>query len=1105
MSIAHFAVNRRVAVTMIALAIVVLGLFALPRLAVALLPSFSPPSLTVTIGYPNVGPEQMETLVTRPIENAISRVNGLQRIDSTSSLGSTRINATFYYGVNVDTASVNVQQQIDRIRNSLPNDPNLQQPQIFKFDSNSLPVARMFVTDPNMSLRDMGDLFNNFLADEFSAVQGVASVTVNSDQQRAIMITPNANTLAANGLTMALIVSRLQQENVTLPAGVVQIGNNEYQLRTSALYTDAAQVGDLTVAVKNGSPILLRDVAKVEDSIEEQRSFQRLNGSPSLGISINAQPDANVVATAIGIYNKVDDLKKRYPGMQFGVVLDQEGFILEAVHALEHTALYGAVLAILVIFLFLHSWRSTLTVAISLPIAVLGTLFAAYILNYSLNVMTLGGLALAVGLIVDDGIVVIENIYRHMAKGQAVDAAAEDAVTEIFSAVLASSVTVITVFVPLVLIPGLQGLLFTPFAVMVMVAVALSLLVAVTTIPMLTTVLMRFNAKKTADAANRDQRKGPYRRFVDRFDRGYERFADWYRARLTWALDHAGLVFIVAGGIFAITLAAVFFGAVKTEIFPASNTAYLRFNLRMPNGTALDVTNRVTKEVEQRFRNDTDEVLEVGSQVGQSGGFNGTAVTNSSNLSIRLKDNVNAARFVQRWQTALSGGGGGRRPGGGAAPVISPERRAAYLKTYGKPITGLLAFGRTIDIVQSIIARGQDALDIQIYGPDVTKLYDLAQHIAIPQLAQIPGLTRPDTSITDAQPEVDVAVDRTKAASLGLSTSDISATIGTGTSGTIATYLQINGTQYPIVVQLPPDQRRTIAAIENLAIPVATTSNSLLQTGAAAPGSAFTLPTVPLSEVATITVGKGPSQITRENKQRMIDITASLVGVPLSDAVKAATGVMNSIALPSGYHWQFGPSVTDQADTFSSLGIIVVLAILLIYMLLASQFESFLHPLIIMMAVPLSLAGIVLALVLTQRSFGLTAFIGVLMLVGICVKNAILVVEFTNQLRHQGMSAREAVLTAAPLRLRPIIMTTLATVGGMLPIAIGFEAGSSTQAPLGTVVIGGLIVSTMLSLLVVPTLYLWAADHIEPRFGGFNRQVAPAGLDVPPSSVPAAH
>jgi HAE1 family hydrophobic/amphiphilic exporter-1 len=398
-----------------------------------------------------------------------------------------------------------------------------------------------------------------------------------------------------------------------------------------------------------------------------------------------------------------------------------------------------------------------------------------------------------------------------------------------------------------------------------------------------------------------------------------------------------------------------------------------------------------------------------------------------------------------------------------------------------------MAFGHTIDIVQMIISRGQNALDLQIYGPDMSTLYNIAQNRVIPRLAQVPGITRPDTSITPSQPLLNISVDRSLAAQLGLSTQSIAQTIDTATSGSTASFMQINGTEYPIIVQLPPDQRRSLAAVENLQVPVtangangSTGGSSLTTTTAATPGQTYTLPTLPLGEVASITPGVGPSQITRQDKQREIDINADLTNTSLGSAVQAATQIMNTTALPAGYYWQFGQSVTQQSQTFGSLGLIVILAVLLIYMLLASQFESLLHPIVIMMSVPLALAGVVLALVITQRSFGLTAFIGLLMLVGIVVKNAILVVEFTNQLRHRGLSAREAVLHAAPLRLRPILMTTLATVGGMFPIAAGIEAGSETQAPLGTVVIGGLLCSTMLSLIVVPTLYLWTANTIEP-------------------------
>jgi HAE1 family hydrophobic/amphiphilic exporter-1 len=615
---------------------------------------------------------------------------------------------------------------------------------------------------------------------------------------------------------------------------------------------------------------------------------------------------------------------------------------------------------------------------------------------------------------------------------------------------------------------------------MVIVAVAISLLVALTTVPMLSTLLLRDEAPHT-----NGHHKGGYAKFVQRFDAAYERFGAWYRKRLEWAVDHPGRVVAFAGIILIATLLALRLGAVATEMFPASNSRYVRFNLRMPNGTALNVMNSVAQEVERRIKSDP-RVIAVGAQVGSQGYFSSHSVSNVANLAITLRPDVGgaaASQFVRQWQGALNGSFGGR--GGAHSAETKPNPRFAQMrKMFGKPIPGLMAFGRTIDIVQNVISRGQDALDIQIYGPDMDVLYKLAQSKIIPKLAQVQGLTRPDTSITPSQPLLNISVDRNEAAQLGLSTQAISQTIDTATSGSIASYLQINGTQYPMIVQLPPDQRRSLSTIENLQVPVAAngsgSSANLSSTTTATPGQSFSLPTLPLSEVANISTGVGPSEITRQDKQREIDVTATLAGIPLGAAVQAATQIMDSTPLPAGYYWEFGQSVTQQNQTFGSLGLIVLLAVLLIYMLLASQFESLLHPVIIMASVPLSLAGVVIALVVTQRSFGLTAFIGLLMLVGIVVKNAILVVEFTNQLRHRGLTAREAVLQAAPLRLRPIVMTTLATTGGMLPIAIGIEAGSQTQAPLGTVVIGGLLCSTMLSLIVVPTLYLWTANHIEP-------------------------
>lgn len=895
------------------------------------------------------------------------------------------------------------------------------------------------------------------------------------------MVAPDQNKISGYGLTNADIIKKLANENVDFPAGLVSIGPREFGIRTSALYKSAAEIGDAVITIRNGAPVYLRDIATVADSIEEQRVVSRLDGVAAESLIVTAQPDANIVAVADGISAKILAVGKQYPSLKFGSVFEQRDFILEAINALEHTALLGAVLAVLIILLFLHSWRSTLIVAVSLPVSVCGTLFAAYLTHQTLNTMTLGGLALAIGLIVDDAVVVIENIFRHLDEGESPLDAARNATGQIFSAVLSSTVTVVTVFVPLLLIPGLQGLIFGPFALTVMTGVAVSLLVAVTTVPMLSSLVLR---PEEAHAGGK---------FARGFDSQYERFERRYRAALAWTIDRPLPVVATGALLLAATIVALNLGAVQTEIFPASNSRFVRFNIRTPNGSSLAYTDRVSKLVTEILQADP-RVADVGETVGTGGGGGGSRpITNSSTLSITLTPGTSgtaAGAFVAEWQARL--GGRGRRPNAtpNATPTALPApgspqaaRRAKYLAVR-KALTGSVVFGRTIDILQQQIAQGSDALTIQIYGPDLKTLYKVAQG-ALPIIATIPGVTRPDTNVTANAPEIDVRIDRRKAAQLGFSTGDIAADIATATSGTVASYYQVNGIQYPIFVQAAPDQRRSLASLADLQLlpPTTLASNASANGGAIAdPRSSQSLSSVPLSAVAQIAEGTGPSQIPRQDKQRRIDIDAPVAGQPLGVVIAAAQKIMDAYPLPAGYRWQFGPEIAQNNDTFGALALVVVLAIALIYMLLASQFESFLDPLVIMISVPLALVGITLSLMLTGRAFGLTAFIGSLMLVGIAVKNAILVVEFTKQLRRDGMSPRDALLHAGPRRLRPILMATLATIGGMLPLALGIEAGSSTQAPLGTVVIGGLISSTILSLLVVPTLYLWVATHVEPRF-----------------------
>jgi HAE1 family hydrophobic/amphiphilic exporter-1 len=1121
MPVARFAVTRRVTVTMIALAIVVLGIFALPRLPVALLPLFQPPVVSVTVNYGNVAPEVMESTITRPIENAVSRVSGIDYLQSDSYQGQTVVRAQFKYGTDINVAQIDIQNQISRIANTLPNDPNLQPPQIIKQDPNSLPVVFMYITDPTRTQRDLNDLFTNFLSDEFSSISGVGSATVSGGQTRAIMVEPNQTAMAGYGLTNSDIVARIAQENVDNPAGILAIGPREFTIRSNSLFRNADEVGNTILTVKNGAQVYLHDVARVSDSIEEQRIFTRMNGTPAVKLNVTAQPDANVVAVADGAYKKIAELKKRYPTMNFTIVLDQRGFIEEAIAALEHTALLGAALAVLIILVFLHSWRATLIVSISLPVSVLGTLFVMYATHQSLNTMTLGGLALAVGLIVDDAVVVIENIFRHLDEGENALDASRNGTAQILSAVLSSTVTVITVFVPLLLIPGLQGLIFGPFGLTVMAGVAISYIVAVTTVPMLSSFTL-----KPSDAT------GGERGFGHWFNQRYGRFERSYERALNWSLDRPGLLVAVAGALLLATLAALKFGAVATEQFPPSDSRFVRFDLRLPNGTALDVTDKTAREIEKALAFDP-RVIAVGDTVGSTfGGGGSRLLSNQASLSATLHEGIEgpkATAFVREWQRRLSGQTQRGAPGSAAAPaaspapgapppspvpgsvysMIQPEQRDALRKqmTVLRPmLLNAKVFGRTIDILQQQISQGNDALQVQLYGSDYNKLFSLASGV-IPQINAIPGVTRADTNVTTSQPQVFVNIDRRAANTLGLTTNDVTNEIGTATTGTIASYFQSNGVQYPIMVQAPAGQRRTIGSLETLPITPGIApgrSAALVNSAGAGAPTSQSFGSVPLSAVATITEGLGPSQISRQNKQRRIDINAPVLGQPLGNVVDAAQAIMDRYPLPSGYRWQFGPAITQNNDTFGALALVVILAIALIYMLLASQFESFIDPLVIMVSVPLCLVGIVLSLFLTHRAFGLTAFIGSLMLVGIAVKNAILVVEFTKQLRRGGMSARDAVMHAGPRRLRPILMTTLATLGGMLPLALGIEAGSETQAPLGTVVIGGLFSSTIMSLLIVPTIYLWVAEKIEPRIAYKPPRLIPdsaSGLTREPASV----
>jgi HAE1 family hydrophobic/amphiphilic exporter-1 len=1035
MNLARFSVTRPVAVTMRIAALVLLGAVCLPRLPLDLLPKVTVPTVAVMTAWPNVAPEQIEAEVTRPIEQAVSSAPHLYQVTSSSEQGSSMVRVQFQWGADIGQAAVDVMQLVERARRRFPNDPTLQTPLVYKFDPNQFPIL-VYGVSADMDPVKLRDLLDNRITPILEAAGGVASATVTGGLERAIIVSVDPARLRAYHLGLQDVVRRLAQENVNLPAGIARQGDTEYTIRSLGWFRSAAEIALVPVGAYNGQVIALGQVAEIRDAHPEVRMYTRLNGQPSVNVTISKQSDANTVTTTQAVKARIEQVKQLYPHLTFGLAYDQGKFIERSVNEVRDSALIGAVLAVLVLMFFLRNVRSTLVVALSIPISIVSTFGLLYMCGFTLNTMSLGGLALATGLIVDDAVVVLENIFRHIERDRL---SAHDAsvygTNEIMSAVVASTMTVCVVFLPLLLIRGQAGQMFAQFALVVIFSIAVSLLDATTVVPMLASRIIRGEAHHENVADSRTQGV---------LERAFRRFGIWisaldsaYRRALAGAIHHR---YIVIVGAAAVTLGSLLLlTQVGSELMPQTDSGDFTVNVKMPIGTALARTDAAMRRAEQAVM----RLPEVDTALGAAG-------------------------------TTMSTRGGGRSasPHEGSVTVHLKDRRRrttqdimAALRRDLSGIAGAQARPSQFDLVTNMMTGGNQNIEVDIFGDDLEALSAAARDV-MQRVRNIAGYENVDVNWQDAMPEIRWDVDRAKALQMGVTFSDVASTVNIATNGSIATYLQEGGYQYPIIVQVPEAARKTVPQMANLVIRPAGTPP-----GIPAARTQIIPRDVLLSQVARPVYDIGPSQITRLDRRRYIAVTGQPQGRSAGEIERDIGKALAGLKLPPGYYWDWGTNQKRRAEEFSGLWLAVFLAVALIYMLLASQFESFVHPLTVLASVPLSAVGVVLALFLTGRSFGLTAFIGLLMLVGIVVKNGILLVDYTIILRARGMRREEAVLTAGPTRLRPILMTTCAAVLGMLPLAIGMGKGTETQAPMATAVIGGLLTSTILTLFVVPTVY----------------------------------
>ncbi len=1028
MSIPRFAIQRPVMMAMISAIIILIGGISLSRLPVDLLPDISQPTVNVRVNYTGVGPLEMEELIVRPLEQQLSAVSGLDQMNSNAQEGNASIQLNFTWGTDLNEALNDIRTRIDRVRGRLPEDAD--PPVVQKFDSNAAPIMGLAVEsiDGSMDRVQLRELAENILSPRFERVQGVAAVTVGGGLRRQIHVDLSREKITALDLSVDRVVTVLRNENQNIPIGEVYQGDRALLLRSQGQYQNLDQIANTVVLTKNGVPVYLKDIADVRDSTEDVRSVLRINGRPGVRLQVTKQSGTNTVQIAEGVRAEIERINREVPGVRLTLLDDSAKFIERSIHAVQEHVMLGSGLVILIIFMFLRNFRSTLIVCTSIPISVVGTFALLYFGGLTLNTMTFGGLALGVGMIVDAAIVVLENSFRHMEHhGKDRMTASIDGSEEVWSAILASILTHIAVFVPLLFLEGVSSIMFRQLSVVVVFSLLMSLFVAVTLVPVLCSRLLVLPPPT-------EQRSGIGRvmfGFSERFLNGMD---DAYTRLLQKALAHRGIVVGLAA---ASVVAAVFIGrTLPTELATQADEGQVNVSVELAQGTRIEVTDPVLQRVEAAINQLVPEATDVITNAGGGGGFGpgGSSSVNRGNLQLLLVPKDQRTRSSEQIAMDL------RRQLSGIPGVIVRANASGGNNQLNRFLSG----GNS----------GGGRLSLEIRGDDLDQARKIAQATK-DLLDTVPGVADARLGRDEGRPELAVEVDRAKAALLGVNAATVANTLRTNVAGTQAALFRQSGQEYPIIVRLKEDQRQAVSDVNDVL--VSTPQGTVIQA----------------KNLMQVADAIGPSQIQRKNQQRIAYVSAEPEST-LSESVAAVNARLPQLfgMVPKDFSIGFGAEVEQQEKAFAQLRTVLILALVLVYAVMASQYESLRDPFIIMFSVPTAAIGVVLALKLTNTSFNMQAYIGIIMLAGIVVSNGILLVDYTNVLRRRdGLPLRQAVELAGRTRLRPILMTSIATALGLVPMSLGIGEGSELQVPLARVVIGGLTTSLLITLVLVPTVY----------------------------------
>jgi hydrophobic/amphiphilic exporter-1 (mainly G- bacteria), HAE1 family len=1053
MTISDFAIERPIVTIVAMLILVIFGIFALVNLEVDEFPDLTNPIVFVAVPYPGANPSQVEREVVEPMEEAFSALSGVDEITSRSLDGFGQITVQFQFSKDPDQASQDVRDAISGIRNDLPLE--MEEPLLRKFDPGDLPIVSLVLASETLSPAELTLLADPGITRELRGINGVAQVTVAGGVEREISVNLRPADLAAAGVSISEVVQAVQSQNLAAPVGRVEGDLTEQAIRLRGRIEKPEDFEQLVVGERGGGLIRLGQVADVMDGTAEQRSLALFNGEPAVGIDITKSKGASTTSVADAVKQRVERIRGTLPqGVRLEVVRDAGERVQNSVRNVEEALVEGAILTVLVVFLFLNSWRSTVITGLALPVSVLSSFIAVWAFGFTLNTMSLLGLSLAIGILIDDAIVVRENIVRHIEMGKDHVRASHEGTREIALAVAATTFSIVAVFAPIAFMQGIAGQWFKPFALTLACSVLVSLFVSFSLDPML-------SAYWPDPQTEAHERRNPIARALDRFNRWFDAQAERYKGVIAWALDHrfAVLAIVALSFVGAIALQALFGGA---GFIPESDRSEINLSLEAPPGSNLDYTALKAREISSIARTHP-EVRYTYTTVGSSDGSGGV---DTGGIYIRLVPK-------------------GERE-------VSQQELARTIRQEIRRVGGVTAF-----VSEGGPGGNRRQLQIQVRGERMPPLQEAARMIEA-ELRKVPGATDVGLSTRGQRPELEVTLNRGLAGTLGLSVGQIAQSLRPAFAGIDAgDWVDPLGKTRDVTVRLSPQTRENVTDLEQVPLVVGGTGSFTAPEAAAAPGAPAT---IPLGQVATIRRSLGPGEIEHLERDKVITVGANVEGRSLNEVFADAQARIRKLRLPPGVELSQGGEVEDQADVFTKVFQALALAVMLMYFILVLQFGSFLDPLAILLSLPLSLVGVVLALILTGDTLNIMSLIGVILLMGIVAKNAILLIDFAKWNHEKGMPLRDALIEAGRVRLRPIIMTTVALIAGMIPVALGLGEGADFRAPLGRAVIGGTITSTLLTLLVIPTVYEILVGWRDRIRGFFTRR---GNVKVRPEAEPA--